>query len=274
MAEWESGDLIANGIRIHYYRTGRDKPPVVLCHGFSDNGLCWAPVARRLEAKYDVIMLDARGHGLSEAVEDDYDVRSMAADVIGAIAALGLKRPVVMGHSMGGSMATWAAKLAPDAIGAVVLEDPGYEDLEVNEPDPAEVAARLKGFATWVAGLRSKTVDELAAQCHIESPSWPEDELRPWAESKQQMSPNIAKLSITGGVPWQTVVADIKCPVLLITADVDRHGIMSAEMAAEAQQLCPTMQVAHIGNVGHNIRREDRGAYLAAVETFLARWAK
>ena len=60
--------MIANGIRLHYYRTGDGtKPAVVLCHGFSDSGLCWTPVARQLEADYDVIMLDARGHGLSES---------------------------------------------------------------------------------------------------------------------------------------------------------------------------------------------------------------
>lgn len=274
MAEWQSGDVLANGIRIHYYRTGGDKPPVVLCHGYTDSGLCWTPVARRLEAKYDVIMLDARGHGLSEAVADDYDVRSMAADVVGAIEALGLKKPVVMGHSMGGSMATWAAVLAPDVVGAVILEDPGYIDPPEKEPSAEEVAEHLHGFATWVEGMRGKTIDELIAQCRSDSPTWPEDELRPWAESKQQMNPNISKMNISGGVKWETVVPGIKCPALLITADVEKHSIISAEMAAKAQKLCPQMEVAHIPGVGHNIRREDREAFMQAVEAFLARWAR
>ena len=274
MAEWQTGDVIANGIRIHYYRTGGDKPPVVLCHGYTDNGLCWTPIVRRLEADYDVIMLDARGHGLSEAVEDDYDVQSMAADVIGAIQALGLERPVVVGHSMGGSMATWAAKLAPDAIGAVILEDPGYLNPPEKAPTAEEMAKHVDEFSARVKGMAEHTIEELAAQCHIDSPDWAEDELIPWAEAKLQMSPNIAKMNISGGVTWQSVVPGIKCPALLITADVDRHSIVSAEMAAEAQALCPTMEVVHIPNVGHNIRREDREAFLKAVKTFLACWAK
>ena len=60
MATWTEHDILTNGIRLHYYRTGGDKSPLVLCHGFSDNGLCWTPLARELEADYDVIMVDAR----------------------------------------------------------------------------------------------------------------------------------------------------------------------------------------------------------------------
>ena len=63
MSEWQQGDVLTNGIRMHYYRTGGDKPAMVLVHGFSDSGLCWTPVAKALAADYDVIMIDARGHG-------------------------------------------------------------------------------------------------------------------------------------------------------------------------------------------------------------------
>jgi pimeloyl-ACP methyl ester carboxylesterase len=81
MSEWQQGDVLTNGIRMHYYRTGGDKPQVVLAHGFSDSGLCWTPVARELEADYDVIMIDARGHGLSEAPTSGYSPKNMGADL-------------------------------------------------------------------------------------------------------------------------------------------------------------------------------------------------
>ena len=102
MSEWSSGDVIANGIRLHYYRTGGDKLPVVLAHGFSDNGLCWTPVARVLQADYDVIMIDARNHGKSEAPSTPGGSRAQGDDLAGLIVALGLKGPMAMGHSMGG----------------------------------------------------------------------------------------------------------------------------------------------------------------------------
>src|SRR5258706_13126924 len=53
MAHWQSGDVEANGLRLHYTRTGGAKPPVVLAHGFSDDGLCWTPLAEALAPDYD-----------------------------------------------------------------------------------------------------------------------------------------------------------------------------------------------------------------------------
>ena len=81
MSKWTSGDVVANGIKIHYNRTGGDKPPVVLAHGFTDNGLCWTRAAQVLEQDYDVIMYDARGHGFSDAPESGYSTEDHAADL-------------------------------------------------------------------------------------------------------------------------------------------------------------------------------------------------
>ena len=83
MQSWQSADVAANGIRLHYTRTGGDGPPLVLAHGVTDDGLCWSPVAAALEPAYDVIMVDARGHGRSEAPEHDYDPMTQAADLAG-----------------------------------------------------------------------------------------------------------------------------------------------------------------------------------------------
>ena len=66
MNDWQSGFVDANGLRLHYTRTGGDGPPVVLAHGVTDSGLCWARVAKALSPDFDVIMVDARGHGQSQ----------------------------------------------------------------------------------------------------------------------------------------------------------------------------------------------------------------
>ena len=100
MTNWTDGYIDTNDITIHYTRTGGDKPPVVLCHGFKGNGLCWTPVARELHADYDVIMVDARCHGKSDAPETGNNITAMADDLAGLIEGMGLDRPVVVGHSM------------------------------------------------------------------------------------------------------------------------------------------------------------------------------
>jgi N-formylmaleamate deformylase len=82
LPHWKHNDLTVNGARMHYYRAGpgREKRPLVLVHGFSDNGLCWALTARDLESEYDVIMPDMRAHGLSERARPGEKV-DMAADL-------------------------------------------------------------------------------------------------------------------------------------------------------------------------------------------------
>jgi hypothetical protein len=52
ISSWSEGDLQLDNVRIHYYRTGaKEKPPLVLLHGFSDNGLCWSEVVQDWELR-------------------------------------------------------------------------------------------------------------------------------------------------------------------------------------------------------------------------------
>ena len=124
MTLWQAGDVAVNGLTLHYTRTGGAKPPVVLAHGFSDDGLCWTTVAEALAADYDVVMVDARGHGRSAAPEQGYGYVDHATDLAGVIRALGLKRPAVLGHSMGAASTLVLAGLYPDLPRAILLEDP------------------------------------------------------------------------------------------------------------------------------------------------------
>ena len=73
MREWHESDVLTNGVRLHTYRTctpaeaAEKTGSVVLCHGYGADALLWSALARRLKDDYDVIMLDARFHGRSEA---------------------------------------------------------------------------------------------------------------------------------------------------------------------------------------------------------------
>ena len=107
-----TGFCETNGVRIHYRRTGGDKPPVVLLHGLTGNGACWTPLARALEREYDVVMPDARGHGSSSTPLHGYRYADHAEDVLELIRELGLTAPMLLGHSMGGMTAAVVASLS------------------------------------------------------------------------------------------------------------------------------------------------------------------
>jgi UDP-N-acetylglucosamine 3-dehydrogenase len=266
---WLAADVVANAIRIHYHRTGGDKPSLVLAHGFSDNGLCWTRLTRALEQDYDVIMYDARGHGLSEAPEEGYAEEDRADDLAGLVKTLGLERPAVLGHSMGASTAGLAAARYPELFGRVILEDPPWGDLEWMDLTPEERAARGEEERAGIVARQRLSREALMALCREEHPAWAEAELGPWAESKRQLSPNVITGFAGHWVPWQEVVEKLACPTLLITADVELGGLVTQEVAEEAKALNANVSTVHIAGAGHNIRREGFDAYLKVVKAFL-----
>ncbi len=272
MAEWRSGEVIANGIRLHYTRTGGNKPPIVLAHGFSDNGLCWSLFAEALEGEYDLVMFDARGHGLSEAPEQGHDPLTQAHDCAGLIAALELDRPVVIGHSMGALMALVLAATHPDAISAVILEDPPAGWLpNAGRPvlTPEQAAASRRGFDEWMAKLKSKTRQQAIDDQRAEAPKWAEGEFGPWADAKIALHENALTyvLTISDEVDFST----LKLPVLLITGDPKCGAIITPEQAQALQQLLPHVEVAQIADAGHCIRRDQAAAYEQVVRAFLSK---
>ncbi|OQA44844.1 MAG: N-formylmaleamate deformylase [Chloroflexi bacterium ADurb.Bin325] len=269
IGNWQSADVQANGLKIHYYRTGGRGPVVVLFHGITDNGLCWTPVARALEAEYDVVMPDARGHGLSDD-GNDYAPESHAADAAALIAALGLDRPVIGGHSMGGLTATLVAARYPGAARGVILEDPAWSRGETAEMQQARPAF-LAEWRQRLAKQQAQSPAELLAQARRDNPTWPAAEWEPWVEAKHQV--RLSVLDYIGGLRpnWQDLVADIAIPGLLITGDPEKGVIISPEWAAEAAAIWPDLEVVQIPQTGHSIRREGFDAYVKAIKTFLAK---
>lgn len=272
MTTWRSGFVDASDVRIHYTRTGGDGPALLLAHGVTDDGLRWTPLAQRLEADYDVIMVDARGHGMSSAPEAGYDPGTMAGDLAAVIRALGLDRPFVLGHSMGAITAIAMAGLFPDSAGAILAEDPPPWWMGIPESsnsDFAEIAPRMRA---WITGVQSQSVDELVEHQRAETPWWPEGEFRPWAESKLRFDMKGLALfdqdSVTA-VDWQAILPNVVCPILLITADPTRGAIVTDDDVARLQELVPGTRRTHIANAGHSIHRDQPEAYFAAIREYL-----
>lgn len=261
MTDWQQGDIDAGGVSIHYTRTGGAGPALVLAHGVTDNGLCWRRFAEAMAGDFDVVMLDARGHGQSARIGDGLP-GDHADDVAGAIAALGLDRPHVVGHSMGArTMAKFAAD-HPEMVGKIVLEDPPFREWESSGS-----AGRGDGFRKWIESMAEMTVDEIAIAGKANNPHWHDDEFPDWAESKKQVDADVMKsLKLDA---WQDVAAGIEAPTLLVYGDTGKGGIVSAETAAEACELNPLIQARHIPDSGHNIRRDRFDTFVATVRDFL-----
>lgn len=265
---WKSGYVEANGIKMHYTRTGSDKPPLVMAHGLTDNGLCWTPVVEALAADYELIMFDARGHGLSDAPETGYSNAAHAADYAAAIQAVGLARPALIGHSMGAATGAQLAALYPDLLACLLLEDPPWRPL-AEAASPEGQRAMAEEWRANVIAQQQMSREALLAAGKRDRPTWSDAEFAPWLEAKLQVSPRALDYVSAGNDHWTSYVPRIACPTLLITGDVELGAIVSPQLAREVVALNPRVAVAHIAGAGHSVRREQFASYVAAVRDFL-----
>ena len=261
----QSAYIKTNGITIHFERTAGDKPPFLLCHGITDNGRCMLRLAEHLAPQYDVIMIDARGHGLSDAPDDGYSSDHHADDLFGLIKELNLKYPIIYGHSMGARTAVRFAAKYPDIQRAVILEDP-VNIFPMNEEEKAASAKWLQQLPNEIQQRKTlseaKRVEIAKQQNHAD---WTEAEQIEWAKSKSQVSPNVVKVGLSMG----SIVDDLPmmtCPVLVLKADTDKET-RRKNKAAIAR--IPKGKIIHVTGAGHNVRRDKWYDTIKYLDAFL-----
>ncbi|MCP5119046.1 MAG: alpha/beta hydrolase [bacterium] len=264
---WTDGYVIANGIRIHYWRTGGDKPPLLLAHGSSDNGLCWTNLAKELEDRYDIILADARGHGLSDPPSQSDHADVQAEDLAGLISELKLDKPILMGHSMGSSSVAWFAAKYPDVARAVILEDPRLVPRRPGELSSRSGAEAQKKRRAQILARNNSTYDELVALCMKNSPKWGRSECEYWAPSKRLHHPNTTYRRLGDRPPMSELFGKITAPTLILKADAEGDLRRQNE---EVTRLLKKGKIVHITGAGHNVRREGKQQLLEVLNEFLA----
>lgn len=115
--------LSRDRVRLAFEEQGAGSPPMLLVHGWSCNHTHFAPQAAHFSQRHRVVSVDLRGHGVSDAPEQDYTMAGFADDLAFLCQQLGIVRPIVVGHSMGGVIAFELAARHPDLVGAVVAID-------------------------------------------------------------------------------------------------------------------------------------------------------
>ena len=265
---WTSHEITAGGLKIHYLRTGGGGPPLVLAHGATDNGGCWVRLATALADTFDVIVPDARGHGLSDAPEGDYSASTLGNDLASFIEALHLDRPLVGGHSMGANTTLALIANHPRLARATFLEDPVFR----MEPAAStqEIVSRRARMREEAHARASIGHEGIVAQGRARNPLWDDVEFDNWATAKMQVR-DAFFTAIPEAFDWQGLLGMVECPTLLVIGDPSLGAIVNPDAAGEAEHLCPTLEIAHIPGAGHHIRRDRFAPFLSEVGAFLAR---
>jgi N-formylmaleamate deformylase len=260
MTSWTSGACQANGIDIHYLRTGGNKPPLIALHGLTANGACWIPVARALEGDCDLVMPDARGHGNSGGPPGGYLYPDYASDVVGLMHALGLPEPVLLGHSMGGMTAAVVASQLGTTIRGVILADPTFlspeRQREVHGSDVIEQHRRLL----------SSDREALLTQARIRHPNRSPEIIELVTDARLKTRINAFDVLAPPNPEYRELVRAIRAPILLVTGD---KGVVSPETARELHNVNPRLQSAQVPDAGHGLPYDQPEALAALVRSFL-----
>jgi len=267
---WQSGYVQSGSVKIRYQRAGRGIP-FVMAHGFSDNGDCWKAWAERhFVADYDVVLLDARNHGQSDRTAIHNGGIDRAEDTKALITQLNLHKPFLIGHSMGADMALHAATMYPELLRAVVLEDPPMWGVPTVPLSDAERQANVDRFVNWITEMKNMPTPELILRCIHDNPTWRAEEIEAWVRSKHEFGV-LGDSSQDRSRPWQALCAQVGVPTLLICADEQLGSIAPAQSVAQARAVSAHIEVAHIRNAGHCIRREAPDAFTAVVREYVRR---
>jgi pimeloyl-ACP methyl ester carboxylesterase len=260
MTDWKTAICEANGINIHYTRTGGNKPVVVLLHGLIANGACWTGVAHILEKEYDVIMPDARGHGKSSVPDYGYSYQDHANDVIGLINSLSLSHPVLLGHSMGGMTAAIVASRNPKLFRGLILADPAFLSPKVQrEVRDSDVSDQHRRILTT-------SLDEVLADLLRRHPNRSSEIIGLIARARLQTSMAAFDVLTPPNPDYKQLVNEIDVPSLLVFGD---KGVVSSEVAEELQHLNPRFQVEQIHEAGHGLHYDQPERFAAVVGSFM-----
>jgi pimeloyl-ACP methyl ester carboxylesterase len=134
-----------DGVRLGYEVVGDGEPAMVFVHGWTCDVSHFAPQVAHYAVSHRCVSVDLRGHGASDAPEQEYTIEGFADDVAFVCDELGVRDAVLVGHSMGGAIVLAVGASRPDLARGVVMLDPAILF-------PAEAVALIGQLAGAFAG--------------------------------------------------------------------------------------------------------------------------
>ena len=152
------GFVTANDLTFHYVKWGEQGPSIICLHALTTNAFSYQALADDLAQDHQLYAYDLRGRGDSDKPEQGYSVPIHAADLAQLIDAWGLKRPILMGHSLGALIALYFAGHYPDKLSKLILIDAGAP-LPWNTPEeqPAWLTASISRLGISIPSFEEYT---------------------------------------------------------------------------------------------------------------------
>lgn len=304
---WSDGFAYANGARLHYYHAvpAPQKPAIVMVHGVTDNGLCWATLAQQLQTDYDIYMVDTRSHGLSDPITSTDDGDTLIKDVVDFVEAMELESPILMGHSMGGATVIRVGAEHPNLAKAIVVLDAGIggpgggggrgrrgpadrgqrrprgdrpQRAERERPPQARpndssatdnLPVKMFGDPETLVAQNNYRFEDLVATSRRRHPKWADTDHQYWALSKKQYhgaySPEMFGV-MSGSMRTGDSLSKTPVPTIILKADASPEA---REAHQEAVSDAPNVKLIHIDEAGHNLHHDQLDRTVEVLTEFL-----
>ncbi len=266
-------DVVVNRMRFHYLDWGTaGRHPILFLHGGGLNAHTWDLVCLALRGEYHCVALDQRGHGDSEwSPVGDYSLPAQVRDIEGFIERLGLERPLVVGHSMGGFAAmAYAAKFARRMAGLVLVDI-------APELNPSGTA-RIRNFLTQERELDS--IDAFVERAMAFNP------LRNPALLRRSLLHNLRELP-NGKWTWKhdpnrvptsesmrarqaeilQAVSRMTCPTLVLRGA--HSDVLTDASAARFAKALPAGRWVRVEGAAHTVQGDNPRGLVEALRPFL-----
>jgi pimeloyl-ACP methyl ester carboxylesterase len=253
----------ADGVPIRYDAAGKGDPALVFVHCGGCNRGFWDGQMAYFAAKHRVVALDLAGHGQSGSGRKDWTMQAFGEDVVSVVEALGLKRVVLIGHSLGGPAVLEAARRMPGRVAGLVLVD-SWVDFE------QRIAAQEieKLLSALQADYRATTT-AITSQ-YLFSASTPEPVkarvLETVLSGPQEIGVAVARSSMAyDPLP---ALREIKAPIRAISSDLFPTNVEGN------RRYVPGYQAAIMKGVGHYLMLEQPEAFNALLAEALRELAR
>jgi 3-oxoadipate enol-lactonase len=257
--------IAINGISLNVESSGAGEPALLLVHGLGGSARQWAGAAAILSTSSACVIPDLRNHGASDRSEAAVSVKTWADDLAGVCGALGLKRCVVAGASVGAAVVIQLAADHPELVAGLVTiggfpsQPPAARDRMTARA--AEVEA--KGVA---AVAEAVVAGQLGASTHANNPALVglqramllENDATAYAASTRA----VAAADVAGCLPL------LQCPALIAWGAEEKVAPLAQQRALK--RGLPGATLRCIPDAGHLAFFEQPRAFAALMQEFLA----
>lgn len=278
LADPDSHFAEIQGFQVHYKTAGQGNPVQFLLHGFLGSTFSWREVLEPLAGLGRVVAFDRTAFGLTERpleweTQNPYSAEAQVELTIGLMDEIGVEQAVLVGHSLGGAVATLTALTSPERVQALVLIAPA---VYVEERFPSWIRPLLYSPQMDRLGpLLVRSVQDLGIE--LAGNSWHDPSkltpsvlagytrplsARDWDRGLWEF----VRASRSVGLPER--LGELDMPVLVIAGDDDR--VVPTQESARLAEEIPGSQLVIIPQCGHVPMEECPQAFLEAMRVFLA----